>query len=499
MLSPRLILAASTLLPSLASAQTPFHPGMVVTHSVRVRSGVYQVTTSDSAAAIIVRGSNITIDLRGVELVGDTDREHPDRFAGVAVRIDGGRGITVRGLRARGFKLGIIARHVTQLRLLGNDLSYNWKPRLYSGIVKESLIDWLDYHQNDHDEWLRYGAGIYLTDVTGGELRDNTVVQGMNGLLMVRTDGVRVWNNNFSFNSGLGIGMYRSSSDTVMHNRIDWNVRGYSHGFYNRGQDSAGLLIYEQSCRNIVAYNSVTHSGDGLFLWAGQSTMDSGTGGANDNLFYRNDFSAAPTNGMEATFSRNSFVENTVNDSWHGLWGGYSYESVVLGNHFARNGEGIAIEHGQDNRIAGNVFDGDSTAIHLWANPIEPSDWGYPKHRDTRSRDYVIASNRFVGNRRALWVDNTRDVHVDGNRFEHVAAVTRLAGDTTGWSFMSADSTLVPTIQPALRVAPLRGGIDMRLPAAIPADRSGIIVDEWGPYDWRSPKLWPVGSDAAMP
>ena len=54
-----------------------------------------------------------------------------------------------------------------------------------------------------------------------------------------------------------------------MHNRIDWCVRGYSHGFYNRGQDSAGLLMYEQSSRNTVAYNSVTHGGDGLFLWAG--------------------------------------------------------------------------------------------------------------------------------------------------------------------------------------------------------------------------------------
>ena len=27
--------------------------------------------------------------------------------------------------------------------------------------------------------------------------------------------------------------------------------------------------MYEQSSHNVVAYNSVTHSGDGLFLWAG--------------------------------------------------------------------------------------------------------------------------------------------------------------------------------------------------------------------------------------
>jgi hypothetical protein len=30
-------------------------------------------------------------------------------------------------------------------------------------------------------------------------------------------------------------------------------------------------------------------------------------------------------------------------------------------------------------------------------------------------------------------------------------------------------------------------------------DRSGIVVDEWGPYDWRSPKLWPIDSTHATP
>ena len=125
-----------------------------------------------------------------------------------------------------------------------------------------------------------------------------------------------------------------------MHNKIDWCVRGYSHGFYNRGQDSAGILMYEQSSRNVVAYNSVTHGGDGLFLWAGQSTMETGEGGSNDNLFYGNDFSHAPTNGIEATFSRNRFVANRVEENWHGVWGGYSYESLFLRNTFAEQHRG---------------------------------------------------------------------------------------------------------------------------------------------------------------
>ncbi|MEQ1689661.1 MAG: PA14 domain-containing protein, partial [Gemmatimonas sp.] len=30
-------------------------------------------------------------------------------------------------------------------------------------------------------------------------------------------------------------------------------------------------------------------------------------------------------------------------------------------------------------------------------------------------------------------------------------------------------------------------------------DRSAIIVDEWGPFDWRSPKLWPIDSVRSTP
>jgi len=42
--------------------------------------------------------------------------------------------------------------------------------------------------------------------------------------------------NTFSFNSGLGIVLYRSFDDTIIHNELDYNVRGYSHKFYARGQ-----------------------------------------------------------------------------------------------------------------------------------------------------------------------------------------------------------------------------------------------------------------------
>jgi parallel beta-helix repeat protein len=477
-------------------APVPFRAGMVVTQSVTIRPGRYFAPAGHSGA-IVVRGEDIVLDLSGVELVGSDSADQPNRFLGTAIRIDGGRNVTVRGARIRGYKVGILARGTRGLTLAGNDLSHNWRPRLYSGIERESLVDWLSYHKNERGEWLRFGAAIYLVDVEEGEIRDNIVRQGMNALLLTRSTGLTIWNNDFSFNSGLGIGLYRSSGNLIAHNRADWNVRGYSHGFFNRGQDSAALLLYEQSSGNIVAYNSMTHSGDGLFLWAGQHTMDTGEGGSNDNLFYRNDFSFAPTNGMEATFSRNYFIANRVEGSWHGLWGGYSWESLILGNEFSDNVEAIAIEHGQKNRIAGNTFTGDTTAIHLWWNRIEPSDWGYPKHRDTRSYDYGIESNTFSGNRVALRARDTQSIGFRANTLTDVDTALVARGDTAGFS--SADSAAAFAVPERYTVRPLAGGRDVLASPDIRRGRDAIIVDEWGPYDWRSPRLWPAGRSDATP
>ena len=503
--------SAATLLAQADTARPiALHSGMVITHSVRVAPGRYRLIapTALDTAAIVIRGDDVTVDFADAVLEGTDPAANPDRAAGVAIRVEGGHNVRVLNARVRGYKVGILARDVRDLTLQGNDLSYNWRPRLYSLVEHESLVDWLSFHHNEHDEWLRYGAGIYLSSVMGGDIRDNRVQQGMNGLLMVRSDSVRITENDFSFDSGLGIGLYRSSDNVILHDRLDYDVRGYSNGFYRRGQDSAGLLIYEQSMRNVVAYNSVTHGGDGLFLWAGQSTLDTGTGGANDNLFFANDFSFAPANCMEATFSRNTFVANRLEGCEYGLWGGYSYDSKVVGNRFVRNRTGIGIEHGQTNLVAWNTFTGDSTAVHVWADSIAASDWGYPKHHDTRSRDYQMEHNLFDGNRVAVRARNTTGLDVTRNVMTGVDSLavlrdtsdTRVADNDTREAMAEDDpAPALPAEYAHLAPRADSGGI---LPATAPVERrprSSIVVDEWGPYDFRSPKLWPLDSVRSVP
>ncbi len=256
--------------------------GMVIDRSVVVRAGSYRLAApADSdVRPSTIRGENITVDFSGAVLAGGPDAADPDTYDGVGILVDGGRNVTIKNAVVRGYKIAILARRSPDLRVSGNDLSYNWKPRLYSGIEKESLVDWMSYHQNDKDEWLTRGAAIYLADCDRAEIDHNTILQGQNGLMVTRSSGLKIWNNTIPVPVGHRRRALSHDDSTITHNRIDCCVRGYSHGFYNRGQDSAGLLMYEQSQpQHGVAYNSITHGGDGLFLWAGQSTMDTGQGG----------------------------------------------------------------------------------------------------------------------------------------------------------------------------------------------------------------------------
>lgn len=495
--------------------------GLVITQSSRVAKRTYRVApdVAHDSGLIVIRGNDITVDFGGATIEGMGVGEDPDLANGVAIRVEGGRNVRIVNLRIRGYKVAVLARGTTNLTIERVDASNNWKPRLFSLVEHESLVDWLSFHRNEADEWLRFGAAFYLHGVTGGVVKGSRVEQGMNGLLMVRTEGVTVSDNDFSFNSGLGIGLYRSSHNTIVRNRVDFNVRGYSHGFYRRGQDSAGILFYEQSSDNVVAWNTATHGGDGFFLWAGQSTMDTGEGGANDNWLIGNDFSWAPANGIEATFSRNAFIGNRLEGNDYGIWGGYSFSSRIVGNCFLGNRIGIAIEHGQDNVMRGNWFSGDTTAISLWANPIEPSDWAYPKKRDTKSRDYAIEGNTLTGHRVALRAVNTTGLTFSRNAIRATDSVGVLR-DTS--AYRSAGNTAVPGGRSS---AAGRGSGASACPSAVPMggipdsirrrataggstppsqplarrDRSAMIVDEWGPFDYRSPKLWPLDSARATP
>lgn len=518
----------------LAAQEIALRPGMRLTQSCSIKNATYKLPADPNTtflqpgslaaakACIEIEGENLVIDFQNAVLESGADATRPDLFTGLALRIRG-KNITLRNLRARGYKVALLASESSGLTLENCDFSYNYRPQLHSGREHEDFSDWLSYHHNEQDEWLRYGAAIYLKNCPNATVRNCRATNCQNALLLSGCNDGLFYNNTFQFNSGLGIGLYRSSRNRVMHNRLDWNVRGYSHGFYQRGQDSAALLVYEQSSENTFAYNSCTHSGDGFFLWAGQSTMDNGQGGCNDNIIFGNDFSHAPTNGVEVTFSRNRIQGNLITDCTYGIWGGYSYGSTIMGNYIANCRTGIAIEHGQHNTIRQNFFADDSTGIQCWARPAQPADWAYGRLRDTRSVGGILDRNVFSGVRKPLKISASDSFEINGeNLFFNFETLLQSEQPNTNLRFIRNDLHAAknyldaawknPALAPFKSVnfshetppenlyAPLEiavadlnepdtlpDGINAKLPDGFPRGRAWIAVGSWGPYDFRRP------------
>jgi hypothetical protein len=481
-----------------------------IERSCRVRFPAEPIPDADGDGVIQVVADGVELVLEGT-LSGAAEGVAPDGFRGIGVAIHA-KSVTLKGARVRGFKVGILAREADGLVLEGCDVSGNFRQRLFSTPEREDERDWLWPHDNDANEWLeKYGAGIWIEDSQGVTVRECRAREGQNGLVLDRVLDSKVYDNDFSFLSGWGIALWRSSKNVIASNACDFCVRGYSHGVYNRGQDSAGILMFEQCSENAITDNSATHCGDGLFGFAGQEAIgarpapregfDYKRRGNNDNLIANNDFSYAAAHGIEMTFSfGNDILDNRlVDNAICGIWGGYSQDSFIGYNTIEGNGEGayglerggINIEHGRANLIQENRFRRNACGVRLWWDEdasIQSLPWVVAN--GALSKANRIESNTFDGDRIGLELQRTETLW-RGNLFSEVPE-----------QFKKDESS---TLREITGLEELEGhwmcnnqaGPDPSAPHPVGArdslaGRDKILITEWGPYDWASPLLFPV-------
>ena len=456
-------------------------------------NGVIQIVASD----IEIEFAEGTV-LRGAPASG-----RPDEYRGYGIRIEGQTGITLSRARISGFWGGLWATGTHGLTLDGLDASDNRRAYLKSTPIAEDSGDWLFPHNNDNNEWLtQYGSAIYVEDANDVTIRRCTVRHGQNALCLDRVNDSKVYDNDFSFNSGWGIAMWRCNRNMISRNACDFCVRGYSHGVYNRGQDSAGILMFEQNNENIIAENSATHGGDGLFGFAGHEALGQ-TGdhepawykhrGNDRNLLINNDFSYAPAHGIEMTFSfsnifyGNRLVENAI----CGVWGGYSQNTLIAKNHIAGNGEmayglergGVNIEHGVGNRIIGNTFEKNKCGVHLWwSDPGDLATKPWAKANSTDSKNNLIADNTFKADTLAYHFRGASDVTLGQNTLTDVQQPMQAEKAVrVHYSFDKSQAVVseprciaLGSTHPVGARQHLRG-------------RQNIVMTAWGPWDHKSP------------
>jgi parallel beta-helix repeat protein len=479
----------------------------VITQSCRVvipKGTVIQDTTGHGA--IQIEASNIKIDfVKGSVLRGSPPNIAPDHYRGYGIRLNGHTNVTIRGARINGYWCGIWATKADGLVLENIDASDNRRARLKSTPKAEDESDWLYGHENDQKQWLtNYGAAIYIEESARVTVHDCKVWHGQNALCLDRITDSRFYDNDFSFNSGWGIALWRSSRNVISRNALDFCVRGYSHGVYNRGQDSAGIFAFEQNNENVIAENSVTHGGDGFFGFAGREALGEAgehpidwykRRGNSDNVLIGNNFSYAAAHGIENTFSLgNKYLKNRiVGNAICGVWIGYSRDSIIADNDIESNGEkgyglergGVNIDHGGDNQIIRNKFLNNKCGVHLWggANPsFETKPW--TKANGYASTGSVVAGNTFINDNIAMQFRGPGDVTVGANKFDGVGKeiVAEAAYSIRRNDHGTGPSSSSPKIQIFGRKHPI--GVRAKL-----RGRENIIMTEWGPWDHLSPMV----------
>ncbi len=472
---------------------------------VRIPPGVV-LHDAEGDGVLQVVADGVTLEFEpGSHLLGSHGAPW-DEMSGVGVNVQGVRGVTLRGLNVSGFKVGVLATDADGLTLEDCDVSDNFRQRLHSTPqAADDASDWLRPHANDGQEWRRlYGAGICIEgsrDVTVRRCRARRV---QNGLILDRVSRSEVYDNDFSFLSGWGVALWRACDNVIARNALDYCVRGYSEGVYNRGQDSAGVLLFEQSSRNLFAENSITHGGDGVFGFAGSEALgeavapvdfDYTRAGSNDNVFVGNDLSNAVAHGLELTFSfgtviaRNRFEGNKI----CGVWAGYCRDTWIFENEFAVNGHagygleagGINIEHGERNRILDNDFAGDDVGVHLWWDPDEGlTRLPWADANGVASDETLIARNTFrvYAGLTGLLLRDAGLVGLHLNTFRGGGTAVDARGATELQQLQVLPATAMAPLLPDLAALP-----GETRPVGARSQRGSILLDEWGPWDHESP------------
>ena len=112
----------------------------------------------------------------------------PDEFEGTGIRVNGSASVTIKNAVVKGYKVAVMGTDVPDIHIFHSDFSYNWRQRLKSTIERESNDDWMSYHNNEADEWLRFGAAVYLRRADRARIEQVTVTGGENGLMLTEVE-----------------------------------------------------------------------------------------------------------------------------------------------------------------------------------------------------------------------------------------------------------------------------------------------------------------------
>jgi nitrous oxidase accessory protein NosD len=477
------------------------------------------IADSDHNGVLHIVATGITVAFeKGSVLRGAADGTPGDTLTGIGVRLDGVVGVTLRDMEISGFRCGVLATQADDLAVEDMYFHHNFRQHLKSTPAAEDSGDWLWPHENDEQQWRKnYGAALCVERSDRLNVKRVKVREQQNGILLDRVQMSRIEFNDCSFLSGWGLALWRSDRNLIKRNNFNFCIRGYSHGVYNRGQDSAGILMFEQCSGNVIFRNSVTHGGDGIFAFSGKEALGETPAptanfnyvrrGNNDNTFYGNNLSYAAAHGLELTFGfDNVIIENLfVGNAICGFWGGYSQRTIVKENRFQANGDSgyglergaINIDHSRKNQIIGNRFESTTCAVHLWRFPssLEETPWG--KANSLPSVENLVAGNSMAPGVLAVQLRGEVEATHRGNLCPDGTDLVVEISETARWMEAELDSEEQGAGEQVVEKGWLAWKNFESTSSAL-GGREAIIMTEWGPWDHQAPLLRQVSKTATQ-
>ena len=264
-----------------------------------------------SYGRLVIKASNITLDGRGAWIIGAT-RGDPKDYKEVGVSARGVSNVTLKNLNAKGWDIGLKVEHGS-----------HW------------LVENCNFSDNFHYPEAGWGelgrrGGIVFEFVDHSRLRKNKANRVWDACMLANSDDNLVEENDFSHTSNTCLSLWTACRNRILKNNLSWGIRikpGEVHA-----RDSACVMVQAGSDDNYFADNDITHGGDGVFLRPYAGWTSSG------NVFERNDASYANNNCIEAQCPRNTYRHNKANHGSHGIWVGWSNETIVEDNEACYNG-----------------------------------------------------------------------------------------------------------------------------------------------------------------
>ena len=382
-----LFLFASPVKPAKPVTLTP--ATSIISRSVKIKPGVYTLESKDGVPALRIDADGVVVDFQGATLRSPAARTGlQETYEGVGLGISGRKNVTVRNAKIHGYRFNIQALKCSGLTLENCEIGQSRSQKIMDG----DSVNYIWLGLRDLNAWRSYGCSAWLEDCTLSTVRGVRANQCQNGLMLVNSNKNQVVGCDFSYESGWGVSLWNSSDNLICWNLADFVNRPWS-GLW--GGDSSGFILTTSSHRNIFAYNSLTHGGDGFFLATQSAGMDregvfrtSGT--CDNNVVAYNDGSWSPHNAFESTFSTgNIFYRNWANESDYGFWLGFSGKNIVSENQInGSHSDGIAHGQGSDNWFVNNVIGRTrGAAIRLWSG------------NDSQSAQVPSARSHIIGNK----------------------------------------------------------------------------------------------------